>query len=213
MKDKRIWWVVGGSAVFLVAILVAALGFLVRSAVYSGRISVMVAPGVARVVIGGEEYGSLGEYEIRPGEYEVEVSAEGFVTKTGKLTVGQGGTMEVMLFLVPEEGNEGWYDQHPGDALIKGEILNGQTLGEVRDILAKAPVLSELPRTVEYFTEGYGDYVKYVITYEYDLETSAGYRVIVKDYTGGNEERAKAWLSERGATGEVVYEDLTGERL
>ena len=212
-EKKRLRWAVFGAVGVVVAVLLVSLGFLIHGSVYSGRVVVRVAPSTAKVMVGNEELGTMGEYVVRPGEYEVVVSAEGFESKTGRLVVRDGTSATVALYLEPVAGNEGWYDEHPGEALIKGEILNAETLSRVEEIMAREPVLSKLPRTVEYFTEGYSDYVKYVITYEYDFGTPAGYRVVVKDYTGGNEGEAREWLAEQGATGEVRYEDLTGERL
>ena len=214
----KFWGVVWGVVGLVVVVLVASLGFLVHSTIYSGRVAVMVAPSVAKVRVGEHEFGAMGEYTVEPGEYAVEVSAEGFVSKTGRLVVREGATVEVALFLEPLEGNASWYDEHPGDALVKGEVLNAETLKLVDEVLARTPSLAELPWTVEYFAEGYADYVKYVISYEYDFESleagGAGYRLVVKDYTGGNYERAMEWVRKRGLS-EVglTYEDLTGERL
>ena len=217
-EGRKFWGVIWGVVGVLVVALIVSLVFLVRSVVYSGKVAVMVAPSVAKVKVGESEFSAMGEYAVVPGEYEVTVTAEGFLPKTGRLVVGEGATVSVSLYLEPVSGNESWYDEHPGDALVKGEILNNATLGQVEEILESAPVLAELPRTVEYFSEGYGDYVKYVISYEYDFESleagGAGYRLVVKDYTGGNYERAMEWVRERGLSeAGLTYEDLTGERL
>ena len=220
-SDKRegwkFWGVIWGTIGLVVVALLVSLAFLIHSAVYSGKVVVMVAPSVAKVRVGENEFGAMGEYAVMPGEYSVEVSAEGFLKKTGRLVVGEGATVSVSLYLEPVSGNESWYDEHPEDALVKGEILNTATLERVDEILEKTPALLKLPKTVEYFTEGYSDYVKYVISYEYDFDGfddgGAGYWVLVKDYTGGNYERAIEWLREQGLMGEVRYRDLSGEKL
>ncbi|MBQ3413373.1 hypothetical protein IJH33_00760 [Candidatus Saccharibacteria bacterium] len=217
-EGRKFWGVIWGVVGVLVVALIVSLVFLVRSVVYSGKVAVMVAPSVAKVKVGESEFSAMGEYAVVPGEYEVTVTAEGFLPKTGRLVVGEGATVSVSLYLEPVSGNESWYDEHPGDALVKGEILNNATLGQVEEILESAPVLAELPRTVEYFSEGYGDYVKYVISYEYDFtgfsDGGAGYLVLVKDYTGGNYGRAMEWLRPFGVREELVrYEDLSTEEL
>ena len=108
--------------------------------------------------------------------------------------------------------------EEAGEELAKGEAAARERLATVEGILERNAWLMNLPRTVEYYTEGYAEYVKYVISYEFD-ESEAGFHVLVEDYTGGNLEAAQGWVSEQevadgGATHvEVVYEDLTGEKL
>lgn len=213
--SRQAKWVIGGVGVVMLAAIVVSVIFLVRAAIYSGRVNILVTPSMATVQVGEEVYGAMGEHEVQPGEYVVKITAPGFEERTGRLTVGAGATVEVTAYLDPVAGNENWYDEHPEDALVLGEIKNAERLGEVRELMKKEPVLTELPRTVEYFTEGYRKYVKYVISYEFD-DSEAGYHLIVKDYTGGNLVAAQAWVLEKGVDLEMVglmYEDLTGEEL
>ena len=111
-----------------------------------------------------------------------------------------------------------YYSDEAGEELVKGETAARERLTAVEGILERNAWLMDLPRTVEYYTEGYAEYVKYVISYEFD-ESEAGFHVLVEDYTGGNLEAAQGWVMEQKVADggvsavEVVYKDLTGEKL
>ena len=101
-----------------------------------------------------------------------------------------------------------------GDEMIKGAAENAKIIEKVEDLMDKNPFLRELPKTVEYFSEDYSKYTKYVVSYELD-ESEAGYYIIIKDYSGEGEEAIFKELREWGVGEDVMveYRDLTGDRL
>ena len=218
MEDykKRRLWLMWGSIAAVVLILVISLGFLIYGRIYSAEISIMVAPSIAKVKVGEMEFSNFGTVKIQPGEYEVEVSADGFESKTGKLTAKADKTVDLNLYLEPStEATASWYDEHEDDALILGEIKNAQMVKKTEKLLEKEPALKELPLTVEYYSDDYSRYKKYIISYELD-DTAQGFHLIMKDYTGEGVGAAINKLNELGMKTvglEIKYENLENESL
>ena len=101
------------------------------------------------------------------------------------------------------------------DATIKGEMQNEEMIKKINALTEKEPAIAELPLTVEYFSEDYSDYIKYVIGYELD-GSERGFFLIVKDYTGVGVDIVLKKLVEIGidtAGLEIKYEDLTTDAL
>lgn len=200
----------------LVLILAISLGFLIHGAIYSAKVDIMVAPSIAVVKIGDNEYPVSGEFSMQPGEYAVEVSAEGFVTKTGKLVLKDGETVDLKLYLESNsEDTVKWYEENAGDALIVGEIKNAEEMKKLDALLVREPVLKDLPVTVEYYSDDYSEYTKYVISYVLD-DSERGFHLVMKDYTGVGMLGLIRTLTNMGMNTvglEVKYEDLTGDKL
>ena len=174
----------------------------------------MVAPYIATIKVGDLEFGASGEYNMVPGEYEVTISADGFETKTGKISLKEDETSELKLYLLPNtETTMNWYNEHAEDALIVGEIQNNETLKAVDKLLEKEPVLQKLPLLVEFYSNDYSEYTKYIISYEYD-DSNRGFFILMKDYTGAGIEAAKTKLVELGMNIDGVefkYENLVSD--
>lgn len=219
MKDnyKRNRKILIGSGVsVLIIILLISLGFLIYNRIFSATLSVMVAPSIANVKVGENTFGVSGEYKMQPGEYDVEISAEGFKTVTGKISLKADATSDLHLYLTSSsESTANWYNEHEEDALIVGEIENAKTLEKVNELLEKEPALSKLPLTVEYYSEDYSVYNKYILSYAPD-GSERGFYLIMKDYTGAGMIAAISKMAELGMNTvgvELRYEDLSSENL
>lgn len=215
-EQKNKIWLFVVIAGFLIVILGVSLGFLIHDAIYSAKISVMVTPSIAKVKVGENEFATFGEYKMQPGEYAVEVSAEGFATKTGKIILKANETVNLNLYLISNDVTTvDWYEKNAGDALIVGEIQNAETLKAVDALIQREPILNELPLTVEKYSDDLSEYTKYVISYALD-DSDRGFYLIVKDYTGAGIDAAKRKLMEMGANLEnieIKYENLTSDSL
>lgn len=176
----------------------------------------LIAPSIAEVKIGDMVFNSHGDKMIQPGEYAVEVSADGFETKTGRLVAKADETVELNLYLEPNtDATLNWYDEHAEDALVVGEIQNAEMMKKTAELLKKQPVLSKLPLTVEYFSDNYANYIKYIISYTLD-DSKAGFHLIMKDYTGEGVGAAIKKLNELGMDTvglEFEYENLENQTL
>ena len=93
--------------------------------------------------------------------------------------------MNVQVFLDPEEGNINWYNEHPGDGLILGEIQSNIAMQAVQVLKKDNPILDELPLEVDYYTPNMAKRIHYTISYELNAEND-GFTVLVIDYSGGN---------------------------
>lgn len=153
-KHKKKIAIIAG--IILAVIIAVGIYFGVVDRMKSATIDITVVPSIAKVKIGNQEFGTMGEYRIYPGEYEVEISAEGFVTKTGKLVAVADDTVAVSLFLEPTAENSDWYEKHPEDALALGDIRSNQKLLEFEALKEKNTILNYIP----YYT------YKYTVLYE-----------------------------------------------
>ena len=101
------------------------------------------------------------------------------------------------------------------NAVIEGETLNTEMVEKINKLLQENPVLSNMPLTVEYYSEDLSSYTKYILTYELD-NSEKGFVLIMKDYTGVGEETGFSKLRELGmdlTDVKMSYEDLTEDTL
>ena len=99
--------------------------------------------------------------------------------------------------------------------VIRGEKLNQEMVNRINALFDKEPVLKELPLTVEYFSDDYSKYTKYILSYELD-DSERGFFLIMKDYTGEGSGVGIMKLNEMGMKTEglvLKYEDLTDGTL
>lgn len=191
---KRIIIVAG---VVVILVLAVSVYNIIMNARRSVTLNITVTPSIAEVKIGGKKYSSIGEYKIEPGEYAVEASAEGFVTKAGTLVAVENETVNVMMYLEPAEGNENWYSEHPEDALVLGDIKSDYAREDFLKLAEEKPILTELPIEIDYYTRNYAKRVKYTISYVLN-EDITDFVITITDYTGGNYEDALTKLTARG---------------
>lgn len=198
--------IVVGVVLMLVLIVAVSVYFIVMDKINSATVNIIVAPTIAKVKIGDRVFKSMETYKIQPGEYMVEVSAEGFETKTGNLVAVENESIDIQMFLDPTEENANWYEEHQEDALILGEVKNHYAIQAVQELSKDNPILDQLPIEIDYFTNNYAKRVKYTISYRLDGD-NAGFVIVVTDYTGGNYEDALARLKARGVeSGEYIIE-------
>lgn len=153
--------------VAIVAVLIiigVSIFFIIRDRIYSVTLNIVVSPSIAKVKVGDDEYEALGTHKIKAGEYDVEIYADGFVTKTGKLVAVEDETVEISVVLQPTEENSDWYDEHPWDATAAGDIRSDEIMQEYKDLQGEWPILKYVPHY---------NY-DYTISYEDDCEENGG---------------------------------------
>ena len=214
VKRKRI--LIWGCVSFVVLILAISLGFLIYDKIYSATLNIIVAPYTASVKVGDSKFSAFGEVRMIPGEYDVEVSADGFETKTGHLVLKEGEIFDFSLYLDSNsEETANWYAENPGDDLIVGEVKNQEAQKRLDDLMEKEPVLEDLPLTVEFYSDDFSKYTKYILSYGID-NSKRGFYLIMKDYTGEGMGAGITKLTEMGMNPvgvEMRYEDLTTDAL
>ena len=101
------------------------------------------------------------------------------------------------------------------EAIIRGDLSNEETVKRINELKEKEPVIGELPLAVEFYSDDYSSYTKYILSYGLD-DSERGFYLIMKDYTGVGMFAGIAKLNEMGMRTEgleLKYEDLTGDAL
>lgn len=203
--------IIGGAAIVIVIIAISAY-FIIDNLTKTATVKVIVTPSIATVKIGEEKLATYGEFRIRPGEYAVEVSADGFVTKRMEIEAVAGETAEVKLYLEAEEGNN-YYSENTKDATILGDLKAAETQQKVDELKKEYPILEKLPIEIDYYTKDYSKRIKYTISYQLK-DGNDDFIIVISDYTGGNYTAAIEKLAVRGFevdNYEILYNDLSSE--
>ena len=100
------------STVILIVLVLAIIGVCVGRAIYlninNATLKILVAPDDAKVLIGGKRYRN-GEHRVKPGEYEVKITREGFEDYSGQVSIEEKGYAEVYLCMNNTDGVD-WYN-------------------------------------------------------------------------------------------------------
>ena len=98
-------------AIILIVLFVIIVGIFVGRAIYlninNATLKVLVAPEDAKVLIGGKRYRN-GEHHVKPGNYDVKITREGFEEYTGQLSIEEKGYGEVYFCMNNTDGVD-WY--------------------------------------------------------------------------------------------------------
>lgn len=208
-KYKRI--IFGFTAGIVLVFLIIGSVFIMEDRKNTATLELMITPMEAKVMIGGKVYETIGEYKMKPGEYEMEVSMDGFDRKTETIKLFDGETTKIWLYLSPNDDNSDWYEKNPDDALLLGEMKSKETELVLDQIMKTMPELKQLPIEIEYYSDDYTDLTKYTVSYEVVNDKVV---IMINDYTGGNYEDALEKLEARGFNTKVLeieYHDRSEE--
>ena len=210
-KHKKKILVLG--VLVILVILAVSIVSIVENALNSVTLSITVAPTEAKVLLNGKEYSSEGEHKIKPGEYNVEIRADGFISKFEDFTVKEGDTKTIMLFLEPEDGNPNWFYDNPRDSLIVGAVKDAYTLDAINQLREENPILNDLPIDIDFYTSDYSKKISYTISYELSVDKTS-FKITIDDKTGGNYEAAISKIRDLGyepSGSEIVYNDISDQ--
>ena len=112
----------------VIALFVIPIGIIVGRMIYlninNATLKVRVAPSDAKVLVGGKRYKN-GEHRIKPGEYEVSITREGFEDYSETLTIENRGYGEIYLCMDNTDGVD-WYHNDEKYAHLCDEIHEHQ---------------------------------------------------------------------------------------
>ncbi len=208
VKTKKILVVIGA----VVGVVLLGLVLLFLGKLNNAEVRIRVTPLAAKVKIGEKEYGSNETISIGAGEYNVEISADGFETKTMKFTAVARKTTELSAFLEPTDPDSTYYNDNQADSMIKGEIKAKEIYETMQRLREEHPILKRLPITVDKFNSDYSVRIKYTVSYTVDENNEL--IILVKDYTKYGLEAIKKEVEKRGSTFDgckVEYQDLSVE--
>ncbi len=177
-----------GVGLAILVILVVGIYNAVERSLSTATINITVSPLIAKVKIDGREYDATNMIKIRPGTYEAEVYADGFITKKIELVAVGDEVTDLSLYLDPTEENSDWYDEHVWDSTAKGDIISDNAIREFYALQEEYPILNYVPYNT--FT--------YIIGYENECEENGGGLCLIIDADFGYRRYAIQYLQETG---------------
>lgn len=112
----------------LIGLFVVLIGIFIGRAIYlninNATLKVRVAPVDAKVLVGSKRYRN-GEHRIKPGQYEVSITRDGFESHTETLTIEDKGYGEIYLCMDNTDGVD-WYSNDGRYAHLCDEIHEHQ---------------------------------------------------------------------------------------
>lgn len=201
----------GISVTIVIIILSISLYFIIDNASRSVTIRFMIAPSSARITLNNTEYRSAETYHIRPGNYELAITKDGFEPYFKTLTLNEGEDLGIDISLEIQPGNENYYKEHPNEAYALETIWTNQMIAGSEVVMEDNPLLSILPINVEYFIQN-KQYVHYQISFRIDNPENVV--ILINDYTGGNYDAALERIRTEGYNPDnytIEYRDLTAE--
>ena len=113
-EDKnRLYLVIIGIALFTIAVIIGII-LAIRSAIYSAKIIINVAPGDATILIDDKQYKN-GVVALKPGDHHAEISLDGFESKVIDFNAKKNSEYKLYTCLNTTEETADWYDQHKDD--------------------------------------------------------------------------------------------------
>lgn len=134
-----------------------------------------------------------GEITLKPGGYNIEVSAEGFEPQTRSVVLGAGDVARIAVALQPNSQVTSGYYKKNGAEASKAEAIAGQTSqARAASKIARLPIIRNLPKADD------GNYrIDYGLSKERPDDPSA-LAVIITYYTKSGRQSAINWLKYRG---------------
>jgi len=157
MGNRRIrWLLIGGIVSFILIIVAISVGNIIYGNMYSATLYLLVAPSDSKILMNGEPI-TNGERKIKPGNYEIEISREGFDTETKSILVESGELDEVFIALTSNDPSTAdWYDTHEEDAGVVEAILNQEYSEAAEKMEEKYDIVDDLPVYNYSYILGYG---------------------------------------------------------
>lgn len=192
------------AAVLIVLIMIGiSIYFIVNNRINSATINVVASPTSAKVKIDGRELDAVGTYKIAPGEYEMEIYADGFISEFQSLVAVADETTYVSVVLEPTAENDDWYVEHPWDATAAGDIRSSESTQNYYELRKKYSILSYVPY------DSYGIY----IGYENECVENGWEICLVVDTTSGSFAYAMQYLKSTGVDLSPYYVKIKNRGL
>lgn len=116
-------------------------------------LEIAVAPHDATILINGQEYRN-GIYEIEPGNYTVEISKDGFESKSFSVEAPEKQTGKISTFLVNKKEGMEYYERSQADLNILGTMTDTETVEFMKDYNRRISIAEYLPIDASYSIEG-----------------------------------------------------------
>ena len=112
-----------GIACGLIALIIAiVIGYAIYLKINNATLKIMVAPKDAKILVGNKRYKN-GEHHIKPGEYDVDITRDGFEEYKSSISVEKDGYAEIYLCMDNNDGVN-WYDNDKDYARLCDEAYD-----------------------------------------------------------------------------------------
>ena len=112
-------------------------------------ISVNVAPTQATITIDGQEYHN-GTYEFAPGQYQANIAADGFESKTLDFNVESSKTTPISTYLVNKKEGMDYYENSAADLQVLGSLSEPEAQEFMQRYNKKLTIRDYLPIDATY---------------------------------------------------------------
>ncbi|MBQ3310046.1 PEGA domain-containing protein [Candidatus Saccharibacteria bacterium] len=162
-KGRR--WIINNSIkkrliiVAIITFIIAAIAAIIIAVYFqinSATLKLHVAPSFATITI-NDDPTSRGNKHLRPGNYTVTISAEGFSPYSESITLEAGETKELVVGLISNDpSTANYYETHPEDAEIYTWAASIDFSKKSQQQLADYPILNYLPLKNSSYSIGTG---------------------------------------------------------
>lgn len=188
LKNNKIIWIV----VFVVIVLVGVVVF-VENVLRNSYLNILVTPASAEITINGDSI-SNGARKLFPGEYEIVIKKDGFITKTMKVNVSPDYYTNYFDYLVDENEDYSYYEmsENSDDYSLLEQVAeyNDGAKNYFIEVSKIEEIYNKLPFAVR------GDDFQYSIEEADDCDKRFCLRI--RNFEKNNYERAKDKIREMG---------------
>jgi len=131
-----------GAIVLVVLAIAVVVAYFVYLKIYNGMVKIVVAPSDSLIMIGDKKYKN-GERRIKPGDYDVKITREGFVEYNTSISVEPNGTAELYVCMDNNDGVD-WNKQSEEYSKLCEQIYGHILTEEMKEKYAD-PIFSITP--------------------------------------------------------------------
>lgn len=155
-SKKLKWLLIGGITLFILVIVGISVGNIIWNNIYSATFNFMVAPADSKISA-NDELMKNGMNKMKPGEYEITISHDGFEPETRSVILEKGSIEDVFAILNPNDPSTmDWYDMHEEDAAIASGVVGQEFAEAATEMAEKYTIVEDLPVYNYSYILGYG---------------------------------------------------------
>lgn len=181
---KRI--IIGVVVGFVLLIVGISAANIIWGKIYSVTLDLMIAPTDSTIMVNGELM-KAGEHRVKPGEYKIEVSRDGFESEVKLVLLEEGETKNVLMALTPNDPSTmDWYYTHEEDATIADGVASQEYVEYAEEMAEEEDIVENLPVYTYGYILGYGDCSEKEVTdFCVVIRAEFGYRDEAVEYLRG----------------------------
>lgn len=188
-------------------VLIPLVVFLINST-KTATLKTIIAPSFATITIDGKTHTVNSELKFAPTTTKATISARGFQPQTVDLELIAHETTTLALYLLPEDGDLGWYSRNPNEQRFFSSVTDFQALQSANAYREKYPISEILPISVVDTNPPSYQLKEYRIDLGQFDGCQSDFCLKITDRTGGNEAEALQQIRSKGFNPndyEIIY--------